>query len=317
LRWRLAVPVAALLLAAATVASAATIRVGISSAQAFNFMPLDIGLRQGIYQHEGLDVEVIELEGSSKLHQAMVAGAIDFGLGAGTDIAFLVKGAPEIGVGAIALTPALFGIIVPYQSPIHALADLKGKRIGVSTVGSLTQWLAFQLARKQGWPDDSFTFVTDGSTTAPQVAALETGQIDAQVGAAAMGWTLEEMKKGRLLAPASDFVGPFLQNVIYASTSMVQNNQDAVRAFLAGWYETVDFMVHHRTETIVLEHAINNFSQAVNEKQYDVVMPSQSRDGTFPPEAVATVARSFVELHILPVEPDMARYLTPHFLPPH
>ncbi len=72
----------------------------------------DIGIRQGLFQRHGLDVQVIDLEGSSKLHQAMVAGAIDFGLGAGTDIAFLVKGAPEIGVGAIALTPALFGIIV-------------------------------------------------------------------------------------------------------------------------------------------------------------------------------------------------------------
>jgi len=49
-----------------------------------------------------------------------------------------VKGAPEIAVGAIALTPALFGVIVPADSPIHSLADLKGKRIGISTVGSLT-----------------------------------------------------------------------------------------------------------------------------------------------------------------------------------
>jgi ABC-type nitrate/sulfonate/bicarbonate transport system substrate-binding protein len=41
----------------------------------------------------------------------------------------------EIGVGAIALTPALFGITPPYNSPIHSLADLKGKKIGITTIG--------------------------------------------------------------------------------------------------------------------------------------------------------------------------------------
>jgi NitT/TauT family transport system substrate-binding protein len=298
-------------------ASAATVRVGTSSAQAFNFMPLDIGIKQGAYRRHGLDVQVVELEGSGKLHQAMVAGGIDLGLGAGTDIAFLVKGAAELGVAAIALSPALFGIVVPYDSPARTLADLKGKRIGISTVGSLTQWLAFQLEKKEGWPIDNLTFITDGSTTAPQVAALTSGQVDAQVGAAAMGWNLEEQKKGRVLAPAADFVGPFLQNVIYASDAMIGNHPDEVRAFLAGWYEAVAFMATHRTETIAAETAIDGFSQAVNEKQYDAVMPSQSRDGTFPPEAVAKVAQSFVELHILPVAPDMSKYLTPQFLPPH
>jgi NitT/TauT family transport system substrate-binding protein len=220
-------------------------------------------------------------------------------------------------VGAIALTPALFGIIVPYDSPARTLADLKGKRIGISTVGSLTQWLAFQLEKKEGWPIDNLTFITDGSTTAPQVAALTTGQVDAQVGAAAMGWNLEEQKKGRVLAPAADFVGPFLQNVIYASDTIVRDHPDEVRAFLAGWYDAVEFMATHRAETIAAENAINGFSQSVNEKQYDAVMPSQSRDGTFPSEAVAKVAQSFVELRILSAAPDMSKYLTPQFLPPH
>ncbi len=308
--------VAAILACAAVrPALADTLRVGNSSAPAFNFLPLTVGVQQKFFAAQGIDIEVVNLEGSAKLHQTILAGAIDLGLGAGTDIAFLVKGAPEIGVGAIAVSPALFGIIVPYNSPIHALADLKGKRIGISTVGSLTQWLVLQLAKKEGWTRDDLTFVTDGSSYPPQLAALETGEIDAQVSGAALGWDLEQRKKGRLLAPASDFVGAFLMNVIYASNDLVQRNPAAIRAFLKGWYEAVDLMARNKAQTIEIARTVDHFSQEVEDKQYDDVMPSLSRDGTFPPEAVAAVKNSFVDLGILQTEPDMTQYLTTTFLP--
>ncbi len=298
--------------------AATTVRVGNSSATAFNFMPLALGIKRGTFAKNGLDVEVVDLGGASKIYQAMIAGSIDMSLAAGTDIPFIMKGVPETGVGAIAITPALLGIVVPWDSPIHQLADLKGKKVGVSTVGSLTEWVAFAAIHKAGLTPNDITIVTDGSTSAPQIAALETGQVDAQVSAVALGWNLEQKKKGRLLASASEFVGPFLLNAIYAQNDFLKNHPDAVRGFLKGWYETVNFMATHRAETIQFEKSIDKFADAVNEKQYDTVMPSLSRDGKFPPDAVAATARSMVDLHMLPTEPDMSKFLTPRFLPrPH
>ncbi|HEV8016253.1 MAG TPA: ABC transporter substrate-binding protein [Stellaceae bacterium] len=298
-------------------AAAAAIKVGNSSAQAFNFLPLALGIQEKFFAANGVDVTEIDLGGSAKLHQAMIAGALDLGLGAGTDIAFLVKGAPETAVGAIAITPALFGVIVPYDSPIRQLGDLKGKRIGISTVGSLTQWLAFQIAKKEGWDPQSFIFITDGSEYTPQLAALETNAIDAQISGAALGWNLETQKKGRLLAPASEWVGAFLQNVIFASNDLLKQDPNAVRGFLKGWLEGVAYMGSHKAETIALARTKDNFGAEVEEKQYTNVMPSFSTDGTFPPAAVAPVKSSFVELGILPTEPDMSQYMTEQYLPAH
>jgi ABC-type nitrate/sulfonate/bicarbonate transport system substrate-binding protein len=296
-------------------AAASKLNVGNSSAPAFNFLPLALGLQQGIYAKNGVDVTEIDLGGSAKLHQAMTAGAIDLGLGAGTDVAFLVKGAPEIGVGAIAITPALFGAIVPYDSPVHSLADLKGKRVGISTVGSLTQWLAYQIAKKEGWDPNSFTYITDGSDYTSQLAAFETGAIDVQISGVVLGWNLEVQKKGRLLAPASDWVGPFLQNVIFASNDIVQKDPAAVRGFLKGWYDTVAWIGSHKAETIAYAATRDRFSTDIEEKQYDTVMPSFSTDGKFTAAAVKPVESSFVELNILPTEPDMSKYLTERYLP--
>jgi len=298
--------------------AATTIRIGNSSATAFNFMPLELGIKQGYFAKNGLDVQVIDLAGASKIYQAMVAGSIDMSLAAGTDIPFIMKGVPETGVGAIAITPALLGIVVPWNSPIHSLADLKGKKVGVSTVGSLTEWVAFEAVHKAGLTQNDITIVTDGSTTAPQIAALVTGQVDAQVSAVALGWKLEQQKKGRLLAAASEFVGPFLFNAIFARDDFIKEHPDAVRGFLKGWYEAVNFMETHRAETVQFEQSIDNFPDVVDEKQYEALMPSMSRDGKFPPDAVSATARSLVDLHMLKTEPDMAKFLTTRFLPqPH
>ena len=145
-----------------------------SSTSGFTFDPLNIGIEKGIYAKNGLDVQMSVLEGSAKLHQAMLAGALDIGLGAGTDLAFLVKGSPETAVGAIMLGAGIYGLVLGPDSKIHAIADLKGKKIGVSTIGSLTQWLVLRLVQQQGWQRDDITMVTVGSDSTAQTAALET-----------------------------------------------------------------------------------------------------------------------------------------------
>lgn len=285
------------------------------SAKGFGFDPIDIGIEQKFYELNGLDVEMVQLDGSAKVHQAMVAGAIDLAAGAGTDIAFLVKGAPEQAVGAIALGPQQFGFVISADPTIKTAADLKGRRIGISTVGSLTEWFVRKFLQKQGWKPDDVTMITVGADTMPQTAALETHQIDAVVTGSALGWQLEAQNRGRLLFPASDIVSDFLMNVIFASNKLVAERPDAVRAFLKAWYETVDFMRKNRAETIRMARAIDGYSEAVEARQYDVVMPSLSSDGRFPAAGVAMVQHSFVDLGILPNEPDMKPYMTERFLP--
>lgn len=307
--------VIAILFHAAGVHAATSVRVGNSATAAMTFLPLYIGLDQGTFEKNGLDVEVVDLPGGAKVHQAIVAGAVDFGLGSGTELPFLIKGAPEKVVGSIALTPALLGIVVPNNTSIQYLADLKGKRIGISTVGSSTEWVALQLARKEGWPESSFTLVAVGSMPASQVAAIETGQVDAQVSGAVLGWDLERQKKGRLLVPATDFASTLLMYVIFASDRIIAADPAAVRAFVKSWYEAVDFMATHKAAAVAAETKLDGFPQSIDEKEYDLVMPSLSLDGTFPPDAIANTARSFVELKLLPNEPEITKYLTTKFLP--
>jgi NitT/TauT family transport system substrate-binding protein len=313
--FRSSLLIVATLVGAATTANAETLRVGNPSPQAFSFLPIDVALDQGIFKKHGIEIEKVNLSGSAKLHQAMVAGALDIALGAGTDIGFLVKGAPEIAVAAMAGPPLLLGVVVPYASPLKTADDLKGKRVGISTVGSLTQWLMLRLASQKGWGRDGMTLVTVGADSVIQAGLITSGQLDAVVSSAALGYQLEETKKGRLLFPTSDIVTDFLIHAIFASQPLVRDNPDAVRRFLKGWFETIAFMRADKAAAVRVARTITNFSEAVEEREYDGVMPMFSADGKFPPSAMAVLQGSFVELQLLDKEPDLAKYYTEEFLP--
>ena len=59
------------------------VRVGKSQGSAWTFLPLDVGVEQGLFARQGIDVEISDLAGDAKLQQAFAAGGIDFGLGSG------------------------------------------------------------------------------------------------------------------------------------------------------------------------------------------------------------------------------------------
>src|SRR5258708_6587406 len=142
--------------------SAEKLRVGTPEAAGFNFGMLNAGVELGLFKKYDLDIERIDLGGGARLHQAMTAGALDMAIGGGTDLQFLAKGSPEKCVAAMGRSPANLAIAVRADSAFTTIGDLKGKKIGVSTVGSLTSWLAMEASRHEGWGPNGMMIVPLG-----------------------------------------------------------------------------------------------------------------------------------------------------------
>src|ERR1700731_3611829 len=117
-----------------------TVRLGKAVPNAFPFGAAEVGIEAGIFAQEGLDLAISSFRGDAQLQQGLAAGSLDIGLGSGPGLGFRVKGAPMIGVAAMYGAPTDLALLVPVKSPIRSVADLKGKRIGVTTAGSLTEW---------------------------------------------------------------------------------------------------------------------------------------------------------------------------------
>jgi NitT/TauT family transport system substrate-binding protein len=299
--------------------------VGKANATSDAIIPVNVGDKLGIFKKHGLDLTITDFAGGGKMAQAMAAGAIDIGDGAGTEMAFIAKGAPMLTV-CESTTNAPFlcesttnapflGIGVPWDSPVKSLADLKGKVIGVSSPGSFSDWSGHELARSQGWGDNGVKTVGIGGGTGPALAALRTHLVDAVIGNATQFFVYEETKEGRFIAPVSSYEGNVASGALFASNRLIASNPDAIRAFVAGWIETVAYMRTHKAETVKIESELNHFSENVMAREYDLVIGMYTKDCRFDAESLATLKRSFGEMKLIEGEPDMSKLYTEAYLP--
>jgi ABC-type nitrate/sulfonate/bicarbonate transport system substrate-binding protein len=194
------------------------------------------------------------------------------------------------------------------------VSELKGKTVSISSAGSLTDWLGQNLSRQQGWGIDGIKLAPLGSTAA-QTAALKTHQIDGMIVEANGGYRLEEDGSGRVLVQFGELMKVFHVYLLYARRAFAEQNPDAVRAFLAAWFETIDYMHAHRSETIDIMRRTADVSPFIATRDYDAMIGMFNRTGHFNPEALKVVSRSFVEMGMLPSEPDISTLITEKYLP--
>lgn len=301
--------------ATGTASAETTLTVGKAAPNADPIIPVNIGYKLGIFKKHGLDLKIVDFTGGSKMTQAMVAGSLDIGDGAGTEMAHIAKGAPMIAVCQTAGPIPFLGVGVPFDSPVQSIEQLKGKKIGVSSVGSLTDWLAKELVRRQNWQPQDLTAVAIGNGAANIISAFRAGLIDGDIGVSSLFYSMEEKKTGRLLFPISKYVGNLAAGTLYASKALVDKNPAALRAFLAGWIETIAYITTHKAETVKMQAEITGFPETVMAKDYDLVHGMYTRDCKFDDESLATLKRSFVDLKVLSQTPDMSTLYTHAFLP--
>jgi ABC-type nitrate/sulfonate/bicarbonate transport system substrate-binding protein len=299
---------------AATAASAETLRVGKAGREAFSFVPVDVGVRTGIFKKQGLDIEIANFGGDAKLQQAMAADSIDIALGSGPGLAFIVKGSPVKGIAAMAGPPLLFALVVRNDGSVKTVDDLKGRKVGVSTVGSVTSWIISEVSRQRGWGFDGIVQVPVGENAA-RVAAVRSQALDGCIVDLASALNYVERGDGRILLRFGDLVKDFIIHVIFATDKAIAERPDALRGFLKGWFETIALMRHDKAKSVAIATDVMGTDQATAGRIYDELMPMFSDTGRFDPNALAVLRRSFVEMKTLPAEPDMSKLYTEAFLP--
>jgi len=299
---------------AITSASAETLRVGKAGREAFSFVPVDIGMRTGIFRQHGLDVEIANFGGDAKLQQAMAADGIDIALGSGPGLAFIVKGSPVKGIAAMAGPPLLFALVVRNDDTIRTVDDLKGRKVGVSTVGSVTSWIISEVSRQRGWGFDGITQVPIGEN-ASRVAAVRSKALDGCIVDIASALNYVQKGDGRVLLRFNDLVKDFILHVIFATDKAIAEKPEALRDFLAGWFETIALMRKDKGKSVEIAAQVMGTDAATAAGIYDELMPMFSDTGRFDPKALAVLRRSFVEMKTLPTEPDMGKLYTEAFLP--
>jgi NitT/TauT family transport system substrate-binding protein len=137
-------------------------------------MPYVIARDRGFFREEGLEVEFVFMKAIQTV-QAMLAGGVDFGTATGTAISAAVNGADVRVVFALTDKPSFDMIALPNITNVQ---QMRGKKLGISAPGSLTEILARQILLVNKIPLDQVTMLPLGTSDVTYIA-LKAGTIDA------------------------------------------------------------------------------------------------------------------------------------------
>ena len=301
-------------LAVTPAGAAEKLRVIKAVAFAWTFTPLDVGIEMGLFAKHGLEIEASAAAGDAKLQQALTADSADIGIGSGPGMAFMAKGVPAKAVAVMYGVPKNMAVMVGYDSPIKTVDDLKGKKLGCTTVGSLTHWIGDRITHQKGWGADGIKMVPIGGMP-PARAAIKTGQLDGYISALESGYNLEEQKEWRVITGAAPFVDDFITHVFFATNEIIEKKPELVKAYLAAWKETIAFMKANKDKTVEITAKVINVPPSVAARAYDEQIGTFSLDGAFDPKAVAVLKKSFLEMGLLKETPADNVLYTTQFLP--
>lgn len=290
------------------------VRVGKAINSSFPFAGLELGVKQGIWRSVGLELEISAFRGDGQMQQALAAGSIDFGFGSGPGMGYAAKGVPARAVAVIANRPANMALVVAKSSGITTIDGLKGKRIGVSTAGSLTDWLARNIAVSRNWKPTDIQIVPMGEMRT-RLAAMRAGQLAGAVTSVQEAFQIQDNDLGTVLTTFGEVVPNFHTHVVFARDALIQNDAETVRRFLSGWFKTAAYMRDHKPETIQSVAATLRVSEKIVTETYGIEIGMMSFDGQFDPKALETTRQSLKDLAILDFVPATTALYDGSFVP--
>ncbi|MBO9134852.1 MULTISPECIES: ABC transporter substrate-binding protein [Rhizobium] len=156
------------------------VSIGVGGKPLLYYLPLTIAERKGFFKEEGLNVTINDFSGGSKSLEGLVGGSLDIVAGAYEHtIRMQTKGQDIVGICNLGRFP---GIVIAVRKDlageIKSMADMKGRKVGITAPGSSTA-LMFQYAMlKSGLKADDASLIGIGGGAAA-LAAFKSGQIDA------------------------------------------------------------------------------------------------------------------------------------------
>ena len=246
-----------------------TVKVGVAAAYP-TYAIYHAAKELGYYNRANLDVEIQVFRGGPAALEAVAAGAIDLCSILPSAAALAIdKGVKAQLVALYApVRPAGWYIMVPAASPIKTLADLNGKTVGVTQIGSLTDFWVQKVTR------NAKVSVTSVPLGGGVLAGLKSKQVDA-----AILWPLFSYKgliSGdlRQLASLESSLGPTISEGVGASLDIIDKRPDVLRRWLAATSKALVYMQHNEawTETFLKKYFDDTDDKAIAMTYHDFIM---------------------------------------------
>ncbi|MEP7101830.1 MAG: ABC transporter substrate-binding protein [Burkholderiales bacterium] len=290
------------------------------------YLPLTIAESLGYFKAEGLDVTIADFAGGSRALQAMIGGSADVVSGAFEHtINMQVKGQRLRAFALQGRAPQIVLGVNPKTMPnFKNVAELKGKKLGVTAPGSSTNVLANFVLGKAGLKPGDVAIIGVGAGSGA-VAAMRAGQIDAisnldpVITLLSRSGDLKIISDTRVVAEADKvFGGPMPAGCMYAPQSFIDKNPLTTQA-IANAIVRADKWIQQAGAGDIIKAVPESYllgDRAVYVDAFLAAKGALSVDGTFPDAGAETARRALASIdpEIASAKIDLAATYTNEFV---
>lgn len=256
-------------MAASAATSRAETSLRIASSQvSIASIPVVVAIQQKLFQAEGIAAEIVDFDGGGPAVQALAGGGVDLCICAGDHALRLASR----GLGGAVLVALLdkhpYSLLAPIGSVATDLKSLRGKPVGITSPGSLTDNTLRFMIRKAGFNPDSDYEIIAAGTGGSMRAALDTGSVTAGM------FTTPDVQ-AYMATGKYKFVADF-RDLDYMALDLV---------VVGSWLKANDATAHAVARAVVKAEKLIQTDQAV------VQAAVRERFPTLSPDLVVTVAK--------------------------
>lgn len=264
----------------------------VSAANSFEFLPAELGVELGVWEKRGLDIENVYVSGG-QWPTTFASGTGEVGL-AGGQVGNITTGLEAKTIAPVGFDFKMMVLVTSSTSGVESVEDLKGKVIGITSPGSVTDNLARRLIDMQGWNSSDLKIAAVGGY-GEQMAALESGATSAFIWTAEAGFQLEETGDGNILMNFGEAVPDGVFEAMFATDKAIADRADDVQAYVDGWFDVITYMKENKDETVKFMAEKFKLTETVAAATYDYDIDNLSSDGVFPPERLKGMAQYDVD----------------------
>lgn len=216
----------------------------------YGYMPFFVANAQQLWQKHGIEPVVAMFPGGANAMQAVLGGSSNIACGYYEHtVQMAAKGGKLTAFVLQAQNSGLvLGVRKALAGEVKTIADLKGRKLGVSAPGSATHMFAMQLLAKAGLKPTDMPAIGVG-TTQTALSSFERGDIDALSLFDPIMMDLEQRNLVTILADARDtagtqaiFGGPYASGSLYAESGWLEKNPEACRGAALAIRDAVTFL---------------------------------------------------------------------------
>jgi NitT/TauT family transport system substrate-binding protein len=236
---------------------------------------VEVMRKAGLFKKNGLDVDLVYVQGSPILTTAMVSGQVPLSfIGGAAIVASAVGGADTVYL-ACAINTLYWRVFS--TADVKTVADLKGKKIGVTTFGSQEDSVIRFILKERGLlPDRDFALVAVGGAPT-RLAALSKGVIQASTFIPPQDIAAEKLGLHELIDMSK--LGLYNPGSCFASTkAYIRTHRDTVMRVMKTFVEGLRYYKENREFVLrVTADFAQNHDPNVLNPTYDVVTRFQER----------------------------------------